>query len=152
MGRTACTEPQCLSRRAIPLLPLWAVRPVQSFSACTRVNFTLPFLRGKKIERGSRKFHKEMLSNFQKYKWTIKLSLYSVKQFATVCGTLTVQFLSFWNFSTTQVSQRYTVTNFKVKHLRCVLPIFFVALRPKVGHGLLILEVSRSHTTTQHSR
>jgi hypothetical protein len=27
--------------RAIPLLPLWAVRPVQSLSACTRVQFTL---------------------------------------------------------------------------------------------------------------
>ena len=26
--------------KAIPLLPLWAVRPVQSFSACTRVHFT----------------------------------------------------------------------------------------------------------------
>jgi len=31
--------------------------------------------------------------------------------------------------------------------------IFFsVALRPNAGHGLLILEVSISHTTTQHSR
>ena len=30
--------------RAIPLLPLWAVRPVQSLSACTRVTFTfLPY-------------------------------------------------------------------------------------------------------------
>ena len=29
---------------------------------------------------------------------------------------------------------------------------FSVALRPDVGHGLLILEVSRSHTTTHHSR
>jgi len=28
--------------RAIPLLPLWAIRPVQSLSACTRVHFTLP--------------------------------------------------------------------------------------------------------------
>ena len=27
--------------RAIPLLPLWVVRPVQSLSACTRVRFTL---------------------------------------------------------------------------------------------------------------
>jgi len=27
--------------RAIPLLPLWAVRPVQSLSACTRVHFHL---------------------------------------------------------------------------------------------------------------
>jgi len=29
---------------------------------------------------------------------------------------------------------------------------FFVVLRPKAGHGLLILEVSISHTTTHHSR
>ena len=28
MGRTACIESQCLYSRAIPLLPLWAVRPV----------------------------------------------------------------------------------------------------------------------------
>jgi len=28
--------------RAIPPLPLWAVRPVQSLSACTSVHFTLP--------------------------------------------------------------------------------------------------------------
>jgi len=27
-----------------------------------------------------------------------------------------------------------------------------VALRPNAGHGLLILEVSRSHITTHHSR
>jgi len=33
-------------------------------------------------------------------------------------------------------------------------PRFFspVALRPNAGHGLLILEVSISHTTTHHSR
>jgi len=35
MGRTACTEPQCLYSIAIPLLPLWAVRPVEGLSACT---------------------------------------------------------------------------------------------------------------------
>ena len=29
---------------------------------------------------------------------------------------------------------------------------FFVALRPNAGHDLLIFEVSRSHTTTHHSR
>jgi hypothetical protein len=70
MGRTACTEPQCLYKGAhylylyppygpyglyrasepvqgctlpLPLLPLWAVRPVQSFSVCTRVTFTFTF-------------------------------------------------------------------------------------------------------------
>jgi hypothetical protein len=35
MSRTACTEAQCLYSRAIPLFPLWAVRPVQRLSACT---------------------------------------------------------------------------------------------------------------------
>jgi len=36
---------------------------------------------------------------------------------------------------------------------RQLVGIFFsVALRPNAGHGLLILEVSRSHTTTHHSR
>jgi hypothetical protein len=39
MGRTACTEPQCLYSRVIPLLPLWVVRPVQSLSVYTRVHF-----------------------------------------------------------------------------------------------------------------
>jgi hypothetical protein len=52
MGRTACTEPQYLYKgalylylynRAIPLLPLWAVRPVHSLSACTRGHFTFTF-------------------------------------------------------------------------------------------------------------
>jgi len=35
MGRTACTEPQCLYSRDIPLLPLFTLRPVHSLSACT---------------------------------------------------------------------------------------------------------------------
>jgi len=45
MGHMACTEPQCLYSTAIPLLPLWAIWPVQNLSACTRVHFTLPYLR-----------------------------------------------------------------------------------------------------------
>ena len=32
--------PRSRKGRAIPLLPLWAVQPVQSLSACTRVTFT----------------------------------------------------------------------------------------------------------------
>ena len=35
MGRTACTESQCLYSTAIPILPLWAVRPLQSLISCT---------------------------------------------------------------------------------------------------------------------
>ena len=34
IGRTACTEPQCLYSTAIPVLPLLAVQTVQSLSAC----------------------------------------------------------------------------------------------------------------------
>ena len=34
MGRTACADAQCLYSTAIPLFPLWAVRPVQTLSAC----------------------------------------------------------------------------------------------------------------------
>jgi hypothetical protein len=46
MDLTACTEPQCLYKGAplplpIPLLPLCAVRPLQSLSACTRVHLYL---------------------------------------------------------------------------------------------------------------
>jgi len=37
-----CTLPLPYSR-AIPLLSLWAVQPVQSLSACTRVTFTFYF-------------------------------------------------------------------------------------------------------------
>jgi len=35
MDHMACTEPQCLYSTAIPLIPLWTVRSVQSLSACT---------------------------------------------------------------------------------------------------------------------
>jgi len=34
--------PWSWKRTAIPLLPLWPVRPVQSLSVCTRMHFTLP--------------------------------------------------------------------------------------------------------------
>jgi hypothetical protein len=45
MGRTSFTEPQCLYSGAIPLLPLWAARPVQSPSASTKVHFTFYFFK-----------------------------------------------------------------------------------------------------------
>jgi len=42
--------------RAITLLPLWAVRPVQSLSACTRVHFTFSFydihVKAQRIKKG----------------------------------------------------------------------------------------------------
>jgi len=45
MGRTACTEHQCLYSRPIPLLSLLAVRPVQSLSTCTvELYFYFPYV------------------------------------------------------------------------------------------------------------
>jgi hypothetical protein len=38
--------------RAISLLPLWAVRPVQSFSTCTRVHFTFTSTSGSQFVTG----------------------------------------------------------------------------------------------------
>jgi len=35
MGRTDCTEPQCVYSTALALLPLWAVRPEEGLRACT---------------------------------------------------------------------------------------------------------------------
>jgi hypothetical protein len=63
MGRTACTQPQCLYSRAIPLLPLWAVQPVQSLSARTRVHFTFTFISHREIYRrtNTRRAHRLLL-------------------------------------------------------------------------------------------
>jgi len=44
------------------------------------------------------------------------------------------------------------VTVFVVAVAALALVLFPVALQPNAGHGLHILEVSRSHTTTHHSR
>jgi len=43
LTRQPLPVPWSWKSRAIPLLPLWAVRPVQSLSACTRVYFTFTF-------------------------------------------------------------------------------------------------------------
>jgi hypothetical protein len=52
MCRTACTEPQYHYSRAIPLLPLWAIRPVQNLSSCARVTFTFTFYKNPPVGQG----------------------------------------------------------------------------------------------------
>jgi hypothetical protein len=42
--------PWSWKNRAIPLLPLWAVRPVRSLSACTRVHFTFSNVHARRPE------------------------------------------------------------------------------------------------------
>ena len=55
-----CTLPLPNSR-AIPVLPLWAVRSVQSLSACTRVHFTFTLLYLNFLDRSSKN---AQISNF----------------------------------------------------------------------------------------
>ena len=43
LSSQALLVPWSWKGRAIPLLPLWAIRPVQSLNACTRVHFTFTF-------------------------------------------------------------------------------------------------------------
>jgi len=50
---------------AIPLLPLWAVRPVQSLSACTRVQFT--FLYGGKYFSSHLRFRCRKINSIPVY-------------------------------------------------------------------------------------
>ena len=46
----------------------------------------------------------------------------------------------------------YICIHYSYIHKYLFIFFFAVALRPNAGHDLLILEVSRSHTTTHHSR
>jgi len=62
----------------------------------------------------------------------------------------------YWYFTETKKNLQLYKKFWSYPHtvFRIVITIYFfsVALRPNAGHGLLILEVSRSHTTTHHSR
>jgi len=50
------------------------------------------------------------------------------------------------------IIQEVYANYFRVSKILLLLLLPPVALRPNAGHGLLILEVSRSHTTSHHSR
>jgi len=69
------------------------------------------------------------------------------ERFATFCLTGNISSPVTATFSSLLHSSRKPLLEYNI------ISIFFaVALPPKAGHGLLILEVSRSHTTTHRSR
>jgi len=96
MGCTACTEPQCLYSVAIPLLPLWAVRPVQSFSDCT--GCTLPFFYLDAVcwifDCDCKCSHRELMhcQRWLYVEWFLFLSIYSARVFSNI-GLLQTAFL-----------------------------------------------------------
>jgi len=61
--------------RAIPLLLLWAVQPVQSISACTRVTFTFSFVLAGylKVFNKKRKHKKKIINLIHNYWYPVKM-------------------------------------------------------------------------------
>jgi hypothetical protein len=74
--------------RGTPLLPLWAVRPVQSLSACTRVHFTFFFT----LDPLADKEHCKYLH--RRHKCTDK-GKYNSNKSPTRCNNFPVYFLTF---------------------------------------------------------
>jgi hypothetical protein len=60
-----------------------------------------------------------------------------------------LHYLSYWHAHGRVFISSYCQTLNVPMHLTV---FFSMALRPNSGHGLLLIEVSRSHTTTYHSR
>ena len=94
--------------RAIPLLPLWAVRPVQSLSACTRVTFT--FIQDevvnpqtpRKCTVGNRNFAFKLREVFRDcnsgVKWDLPVYSVCTKQTKAVKNVPCYSIVIFWYF------------------------------------------------------
>ena len=83
---------------------------------------------------------------------TANVSLRSVNFFLpTCCHIPQVSFLHFSFLYTFFLNKETAFHGCKIQHSKASF-FFILAQQPSVGHGLLIQEVSRSHTTTHHSR
>jgi len=69
------------------------------------------------------------------------------------CNGITLPLIVIFHFASTNVihNTKLTLTS-KVLINRMVLFFLFMVLQPNASYDLLISEVSRSHTTTHHSR
>ena len=95
--------PWAWNGRAIPLLPLWAVRPVQNLIACTRVHFTFDFY-GMLLEKTYRRAGKKALNAF-----TVRLQASAAKKRRTALFWVITQWvvvITFWRFGTTSRSHQ----------------------------------------------
>ena len=113
--------------RATPLLPLRAVRPVQSLSVCTRVTFTF-------ISCIYLTLHLRALSSRGTDKTNLMINPLNPK-LNPICYLLAL--LGAHHF--------LHVSRIRVKLLTFRLLMSYI-------YGVPVLDVSRSHTTTQHSR
>ena len=124
-GVTLTTHPLLLpwsrKSRAIPLLPLWAVRPVQSLSACTRIANNI------KIFRFSCTVTNIVIFRFSCTVTNLKVFRFSctvtnIKIFRFSC---TVTNIKIFRFSC-------TVTNIKIFRFSCTVTNIFVRFLPNL--------------------
>ena len=149
--------------RAIPLLPLRAVWPVESLSACTRVHFT-----HNTVQRSSNGplftcLSTDILLLIGPYRCTLfNISAANVSGASSVCklqrSTLSV-FRTYFNPLKPELNPIcYLLALLGAHHflhvsrIRVKLLIFRRLMSYIYIYGTPILDVSRSHTTTQHSR
>ena len=133
--------------RAIPLLPPWAVRPVQSVSACTRVYFTFTSISDRVCLQANYVIFGKCLPwmctgvcEVTGLRYTSKEECYGW------CTCLDMPLIDAY------VS--FTPTKAAGSNCKSILYIQSLTFRRLMSyiHGAPILDVSRSHTTTQHSR
>jgi hypothetical protein len=153
MGRTACTEPQCPYKGVLYLFrtcPEWPWDPPSLLYNGYRV-----FPRGK--ERSGRDADPLPTSSVVGLEIVELYFYFPYRPYGLYRASGPVQGwplplyilkIFFFNFDT----NLSIIILLKCGHIFSPEVLFFMALRSNAGHGLLIHEVSRSHTTTQHSR
>ena len=89
--RASVPVQRCTLTLPIPLLPLWAVRPVQSISACTTVHFNFTYTSTPPIGRTACT-EPQCLYNGALYLYLYRYSLYRPYGLYIACVSTTVHF------------------------------------------------------------
>ena len=105
--------------RAIPLLPLWAVRPVQSLSACTRATFTFTFT----FTHATSRTCLQWANNYNRQSTTKHISrkhqtlaLHTTKYSRNSSCTIFVFVFSSAMLSASSIAQRLSQLNMSMEH------------------------------------
>jgi flagellar biosynthesis protein FliQ len=153
MGRTACTEPQCLYKGALYLFYLYLTNCMQpspsSKKNTSRSSGSWEIIRILWYQN----LHHSIQTASHLFFWTTLIQ-------SSPFNLISLRFILLISYLRFCVSEGLFILVFvpKLSLFLCYLlytcpffPFFPVALRPNAGHGLN-LDVSRSHTTTHHSR
>jgi hypothetical protein len=109
--------------RALPLLPLWAVRPVQSLSACTRVHFTFTLLTKQYSEGKFSLFPQNCSNSCNTLPSGLEEALLEVNHAILIFITNWVAFLTVRPASYTKNEMTRCITN--ISEQNCALPGYY---------------------------